>query len=163
MRLGVRLRGLFMGLMLLAVAGPVMAVQPDEVLKDPAMEARARALGRDLRCMVCQNQSIDDSDADLARDLRVLLRQRLVAGDSDEQAKQYLVDRYGDYVLLRPPFKTTTLVLWLGPAALLLAGGWGAVMFFRRRTASAGPAGERPLDETEQRRLKRLLSNDREG
>ncbi|MDR3440207.1 cytochrome c-type biogenesis protein CcmH [Telmatospirillum sp.] len=160
MKLGALVLGLFL---LLGTGGAALAVQPDEVLKDPAMEARARTLGRDLRCMVCQNQSIDDSDADLARDLRVLLRQRLVAGDTDEQAKQYLVDRYGDYVLLKPPFKTTTLVLWLGPGCLLLCGIWAAVMFYRRRSASGGPEGGQPLSEAERLRLKRLLSNDREG
>jgi cytochrome c-type biogenesis protein CcmH len=141
--------------------GPAFAVQPDEVLKDPQMEARARMLGRDLRCLVCQNQSIDDSDADLARDLRVLLRQRLVAGDSDEQAKQYLVDRYGDYVLLKPPFKATTLVLWLGPGALLLCGIWAAVGFYRRRSVAAGGAeASLPLSEAEQKRLTKLLANE---
>jgi cytochrome c-type biogenesis protein CcmH len=147
---------------LLAAHGTVLAIQPDEVLSDPAMEARARALGKELRCLVCQNQSIDDSDADLARDLRVLLRQRLVAGDSDAQAKQFLVDRYGDYVLLNPPFKATTLVLWLGPAVLLVCALLGAVVFFRRRNAGAAPAGD-PLSEAEQKRLRRLLSEEREG
>ncbi len=118
-------------LTLLLAVGPALAVLPDEVLQNPQLEARARALGRDLRCLVCQNQSIDDSDADLARDLRILLRQRLVAGDSDAQAKQFLVDRYGDYVLLKPPFKTTTLVLWLGPGVLLLCGIGAAIGFYR--------------------------------
>lgn len=157
-----RLSGLLLGVVLLfGVGASALAVQPDEVLKDPQLEARARALGRDLRCLVCQNQSIDDSDADLARDLRLLLRQRLVAGDSDVQAKQYLVDRYGDYVLLNPPFKATTLVLWLGPGALLLCGVWAAVIFYRRR----GPAGEVgeagfPLSDIEQRRLTKLLGKE---
>lgn len=143
---------------LLGVHGVALAIQPDEVLKDPQLEARARALGRDLRCLVCQNQSIDDSDADLARDLRILLRQRLVAGDSDDQAKQYLVDRYGDYVLLRPPFKTTTLVLWLGPGVLLLAGAVAVVGFFRRRSAAGVAAA--PLSEAERRRLAGLLKDE---
>jgi cytochrome c-type biogenesis protein CcmH len=157
-----KVAGLIFAIMLALTAGPAAwAVQPDEVLKDPALEARARALGRDLRCLVCQNQSIDDSDADLARDLRLLLRQRLLAGDSDDQARQYLVDRYGDYVLLRPPFKATTLVLWLGPGGLLLGGVWAAVVFYRRRAASAAP--QSALSEAEQARVKRLLSNDREG
>ena len=135
-----------------------MAVQPDEVLKDPQLEARARVLGRDLRCLVCQNQSIDDLDADLARDLRILLRQRLLAGDSDQQAKQYLVDRYGDYLLLKPPFKSTTLVLWLGPGVLLLGAIGAAVAFYRRRAGTTAP-----LDEAERRRLTAMLSDDKNG
>jgi cytochrome c-type biogenesis protein CcmH len=125
------------------------------MLPDPALEARARAISRDLRCLVCQNQSIDDSDADLARDLRILLRQRIQAGDSDDQAKQFLVDRYGDYVLLKPPFKTNTLVLWLGPPLLLLAGF--AIAFAaakKRRPTEAAP----PLTAEEKTRLDRLLS-----
>ncbi|WP_420824062.1 cytochrome c-type biogenesis protein [Telmatospirillum siberiense] len=154
---------LFAVLLLLPfMQGPARAVQPDEVLKDPQLETRARDLSKDLRCLVCQNQSIDDSDADLARDLRVLLRQRLVAGDSDAQAKQYLVDRYGDYVLLKPPFKTTTLVLWLGPLVLLLCGIWVAVGFYRRRGAAQGETeASIPLNEAEQKRLSKLLANER--
>jgi cytochrome c-type biogenesis protein CcmH len=147
----------------LLMHGPLLAVQPDEVLKDPQLEARARDLGRDLRCLVCQNQSIDDSDADLARDLRILLRQRLVAGDSDAQAKQYLVDRYGDYVLLRPPFKATTLVLWLGPGALLLGGIWAAVGFYRRRAGTNTDGLTAPLDKVELRRLAALLHDNKHG
>jgi len=143
---------------------PALAVQPDELLPDPQMEARARTIGKDLRCPVCQNQSIDDSDADLARDLRLLVRKRLVAGDNDSQVKQYIVDRYGDYVLLDPPFKTVTLVLWLGPAALLLAAlaaGWS---FLRRRkeatTAEPAPAA---LSEDEKRRVAALFAGDDQG
>jgi cytochrome c-type biogenesis protein CcmH len=172
---GIQSRRLFRGIMrsvfavmsvllvtLLMVANPVFAVQPDEVLKNPQLEARARDLSRDLRCLVCQNQSIDDSDADLARDLRIILRQRLVAGDSDAQAKQYLVDRYGDYVLLKPPFKTTTLVLWFGPGVLLLCGIWAAIGFYRRRSVAAGGAEMGiPLSDTEQRRLSKLLANEK--
>lgn len=143
---------------------PALAVQPDELLPDPQMEARARTIGKDLRCPVCQNQSIDDSDADLARDLRLLVRKRLVAGDTDSQAKQYIVDRYGDYVLLDPPFKTITLVLWLGPAALLLAAlaaGWS---FLRRRklTTAAEPAPA-ALSEDEKRRVAALFAGDDQG
>ena len=99
----------------LPASAPVLAVEPGEVLPDPALEARARALSKELRCLVCQNQSIDDSNAPLARDLRVLVRDRLQAGDSDAKVMEYVTDRYGDYVLLRPPFKATTLVLWIGP------------------------------------------------
>lgn len=163
-----RLAGLLKGLaavfvlLLVIRPAPALAVQPDEMLKDPALEGRARELSKDLRCLVCQNQSIDDSDADLARDLRILLRQRLTAGDTDEQAKQYLVDRYGDYVLLKPPFKTTTLVLWLGPLVLLLLAVWAAVAFYRRRGAALGEteAGV-PLNEAERKRLSQLLANER--
>jgi cytochrome c-type biogenesis protein CcmH len=144
-------------LMVLTTSGPIWAVQPDEMLKDPHLEARARALGRELRCLVCQNQSIDDSDADLARDLRLLLRQRLLAGDSDAQAKQFLVDRYGDYVLLRPPFKVTTLALWLGPALILLGAGLAAAGVYRRHAARAAP----PLSPEEEARLAPWLKDDR--
>ena len=119
--------------LVLIMAGNAYAVQPDEMLANPVLEQRARDLGKELRCMVCQNQSIDDSDADLARDLRILLRQRLMAGDSDAQAKQYLVDRYGDYVLLNPPFKATTLLLWFGPLLFLLMGIAVMVSFYRSR------------------------------
>ena len=144
---------------------PALAVQPDELLPDPQMEARARTIGKDLRCPVCQNQSIDDSDADLARDLRLLVRKRLVAGDTDAQAKQYIVDRYGDYVLLDPPFKTITLVLWLGPAALFLAAlaaGWN---FLRRRkqTTTATQPAPAALNEDEKRRVAALFAGDDQG
>lgn len=109
------------------------AVRPDEMLKDPALEARARHLSEELRCMVCQNQSIDDSEAPLAHDLRVLVRQRLEAGDTDKQVLDYLVSRYGDFVLLRPPFKTDTLLLWGLPPLALLAGIAALVAIGRRR------------------------------
>jgi cytochrome c-type biogenesis protein CcmH len=138
-------------------AASAVAVQPDEMLPDPALEARAREISRDLRCLVCQNQSIDDSDAPLARDLRLLLRQRLTAGDSNAQAKQYLVDRYGDYVLLKPPFKTTTLVLWFGPLLLLLGGAAAAFAVYRQRRLK--PAAD-ILSPEEKARLDRLLKDD---
>jgi cytochrome c-type biogenesis protein CcmH len=138
-------------------AASAVAVQPDEMLPDPALEARAREISRDLRCLVCQNQSIDDSDAPLARDLRLLLRQRLTAGDSNAQAKQYLVDRYGDYVLLKPPFKTTTLVLWFGPLLLLLGGVAAAFAVYRQRRLK--PAAD-ILSPEEKARLDRLLKDD---
>jgi cytochrome c-type biogenesis protein CcmH len=137
----------------LALSGAAWAVQPDEMLPDPAMEARARAISRDLRCLVCQNQSIDDSDAELAKDLRVLLRQRLVAGDSDGQARQYLVDRYGDYVLLKPPVKSSTYLLWGGPALLLIGGVLAALAVFRRKSVKPPAA----LTADEQDRLSKLL------
>ena len=107
------------------------AARPDEMLANPALEERARVISKELRCPVCQNQSIDDSDADLAHDLRVLVRQRLEKGDSDAQVKQYLIDRYGDYVLLDPPFKKGTLVLWLGPLFLLFCAFLAARSAFK--------------------------------
>jgi len=142
-------------LFVLALCGPALAVQPDEMLKDPALEARARALSRDLRCMVCQNQSIDDSDAPLARDLRLLVRERLTAGDSDRQVVDFLVARYGDFVLLKPPFTSHTLALWLTPLVVLLAGMFGLWRLRRRRAAEAAPAA--PLSAAEQRRVSELL------
>ena len=138
-------------------AASAFAVQPDEMLPDAALEARAREISRDLRCLVCQNQSIDDSDAPLARDLRLLLRQRLTEGDSNEQARQFLVDRYGDYVLLKPPFKKTTLVLWFGPLLLLLGGAGAAFAVYRQRRLK--PAAD-TLSPEEKARLDRLLKDD---
>ena len=148
---------LLLALSLIPAAGPALAVNPDEMLKDPALEARARELGRDLRCLVCQNQSIDDSDADLAKDLRVIVRERITAGDSDTQVKAFVVDRYGDYVLLKPPFKATTLVLWLGPLALLVGAVALILAFYRRRAAVAAAPPPPPLTPEEQRRLDKLL------
>jgi cytochrome c-type biogenesis protein CcmH len=136
------------------------AVLPSERLGDPALEARARALGQELRCLVCQNQSIDDSSADLAHDLRVLVRERLAAGDSDRQVVAYLTSRYGDYVLLRPPVKPTTWLLWFGPPALLLAGVAsiirGVVAAGRRRRSSLATETA-ALNEHEQHRLVDLM------
>jgi len=118
-----------------------MAVEPDEVLSDATLEARARALSKELRCMVCQNQSIDDSEAPLARDLRILVRERLQSGDSDGQVIDFLVARYGEFVLLRPRFTWQTAVLWLGPAAMLLIGGCAVLVLARRyRVKSAAAA-----------------------
>ena len=107
---------------LLLLAAPAFAVEPGEMLADPALEARAREISKELRCLVCQNQSIDDSDATLARDLRIVVRERLTAGDTDSETVAFIVDRYGDFVLLRPPFKASTLILWIGPALILVAG-----------------------------------------
>jgi len=135
----------------LALAGQARAVTPDEQLADPKLEARARAISQELRCVVCQNQSIDDSAAPLAHDLRVILRERLAAGDSDRQAKDYLVRRYGDFVLLRPPFQPDTWALWLGPLVVLLLGG-GAVALYMRGRGKADPALT-PADEAELARL----------
>ena len=120
-------------LLVLCLATPVVALSPDEILDDPILEQRARDISAELRCLVCQNQSIDDSDADLARDLRVLVRERLVAGDSDEAVRQYVVDRYGEYVLLNPRVGGHTLLLWIAAPVLLLAGLVTLVMMGRRR------------------------------
>jgi cytochrome c-type biogenesis protein CcmH len=144
--------------LLLLLCGPVAAaVTPQEILKDQALETRARALGRELRCLVCQNQSIDDSDAELAQDLRRLVRERLVAGDSDAQVLSFVTARYGDFVLLAPPFRPSTWLLWLGPFVLVLLGGGLIAGFLRRRRPAEEPA---PLDATEARELERLLERD---
>lgn len=144
-----------LALMLTGVAG---AVEPSERLADPVLEARARALSKELRCLVCQNESIDDSNADLAHDLRVLLRQRLKAGDTDQQAIQFLVSRYGDFVLLKPPVEPATYALWFGPPAALLLGALGAFVHLRRRRRTAAPLA--PLNDAEQRRLAKLLEGE---
>jgi len=150
---------------LVAWAGVARAVQPDEVMADPAQEARARNLSRELRCMVCQNQSIDDSEASLARDLRLLVRERIKAGDSDAQVIDFLVARYGDFVLLKPPFKPQTLLLWLLPP-LALAGGAVAVWFQARRRrparAVSDTGGATALTAEEEERLARLVATDTE-
>lgn len=143
----------------MALAGPAVAVEPDEILPDAKLEARARALSVDLRCLVCQNQSIDDSNAPLARDLRVLVRERLKSGDSDADVMKYVVARYGDFVLLRPPFNWKTLLLWLSPPLLLLFVGG---MMWRSTAGAppsvAGQAAARPLSREEEERLARLLT-----
>lgn len=144
-------------LALLLCLGPLaaQAVQPDEMLPDPALEARARAITRELRCVVCQSESIDESNADIARDLRLLVRERLTAGDSDAQVRAYLVDRYGEFVLFRPPFSWRNAPLWLAGPALLLAGGAVAFGFIRRRARASAP--ERPpLTPEEEARLREL-------
>jgi len=120
-------------LALLWLALPAFAVNPDEMLSDPALEARARTISEGLRCLVCQNESIDDSDADLAHEIRVLVRERLKAGDSDDQVRQYLVDRYGEFVLLKPVLAWHTLVLWVAAPTILLAGGLVLFVAARRR------------------------------
>jgi cytochrome c-type biogenesis protein CcmH len=150
------IRALLLALALL-VSGPAFAVEPDEILADPALEARAREISRDLRCLVCQNESIDDSNADLARDLRLLVRERLLAGDSDQQVMAYIAARYGDFVLLDPPVKPKTWALWFGPGLLLLVAGTGVVHYLRRRQTASAPA---PLDAAERKRLDALLRAD---
>jgi cytochrome c-type biogenesis protein CcmH len=134
-----------------------LAVQPDEMLGDPRLEARARALSRELRCMVCQNQSIDDSEAPLARDLRLLVRERLRAGDSDQKVLDFLVVRYGEFVLLRPPLQWHTALLWLTPLVLLIGGAIVLIVLAGQRKRAHESA---PLSDDEQARLARLLAQD---
>lgn len=134
-------------------ATPVLAVQPNEVLKDPGLESRARHISEGLRCLVCQNQSIDDSDAPLAKDLRVLVRERLIAGDSDRQVVDYVVSRYGEFVLLRPVFAWHTLLLWLSPLLIMLAGVFG-IWRLARRTV---PERETELSQAEKAEIATLV------
>ena len=142
--------------MLFCAALPARAaIGPDEILPDKALEARAREITKQLRCLVCQNQSIDDSNAPLARDLRLLVRERLKAGASDAATLAYVVARYGDFVLLRPPVKATTWLLWFGPAALLI--GAALFLFVRARRKGAAPAGPAPLSDDEQKKLAALM------
>lgn len=143
-----------LALALVLVAGPLVAIGPDEILADPALEARARALSRELRCLVCQNESIDDSNAELARDLRLLVRRRLTAGDSDAAVITYIHDRYGDFVLMRPPVTDRTALLWFGPFGLLAGIGLWLVLRARRKTKA--PAAPTPLTETEREQLRQL-------
>ena len=148
------MKGLAALLLATLLAVPALAVEPSEMLPDPALESRARAIGRELRCVVCQNQSIDDSAAEVARDMRRAVRERLAAGDHDEQVFAYMVARYGDYVLLKPPFKAGTWALWLGaPLVLIVAGGMLLIAARRRKP----PALPQPLSDEEQRRLAALL------
>ncbi len=158
------------GLLGLITAGAVSllafqasAVQPDEILDDPALEDRAREISKDLRCLVCQNQSIDDSNAELARDLRLIVRERLVEGDTNDEVFDFVVARYGDYVLLRPPIKPETYALWFGPAVIVLIAGIGVFVYLRGRAravasgTAAELAQEATLSDAEQARLKSLL------
>jgi len=149
----------------LLAAIPAAAVEPKEMLADPALEARARDLSRGLRCLVCQNESIDESNADLAKDLRRLVRERLAAGDTDRQVTDYVVSRYGDFVLLKPPVKPSTLALWLGPPVILAAATAALVAYYRRRRTAAdgarqGDVPPPPLTAEEEARLARLLGED---
>ena len=143
------------------LAAPAGAVEPDEMLDDPALEERARKLSAQLRCMICQNQTIDDSDADIAKDLRILVRERLKAGDSDESVIAFLVDRYGEFVLLKPTFAPHTLVLWFAAPLVLLLGLAGMVIAVRRRRAAADPA--QGLTAEEAAELERILSPGEDG
>ncbi len=161
-RLSLTLLAVLMALLVLPgaplrLAQPALAVEPSEMLDDPRLEARARALSKNLRCLVCQNENIDESNAPLAKDLRILLRERLKAGDSDEEAVQFLVDRYGEYVLLKPRFAAHTLILWIGPFVILAIGLLSFWQYRRRVQTSRAAAAEAPLSEEEQRRLEELL------
>ena len=138
----------------LSLAGAVLAVEPDEMLDDPNLEARAREISKELRCLVCRNESIDESNAELARDLRVLVRERITAGDTDDQAIAFIVDRYGEYVLLNPPATGSNLILWIAGPALFLAGLALAGTYVLRRRPEAGPED---LSPDEKARLARLL------
>lgn len=150
----------FLGLLFVLLSPlAARAVEPDEMLPDPALEARARAISAGLRCLVCQNESIDESDAELAKDIRVLIRQKLMAGDSDAQIRTYLVQRYGDFILLKPPFDWTTLLLWLGPGLVLAIGAGASYMAARRKSAdwASAPAA---LSEAEKQKLAAILGHD---
>ncbi|MCP4934318.1 MAG: cytochrome c-type biogenesis protein CcmH [bacterium] len=155
---------LMLAALLLTPAFQVMAVEPDEILSDPKLEARAREVSVNLRCLVCQNQSIDDSNAELAKDLRVLVRERLTKGDTNEQVVSYIVDRFGEYVLLKPRIGLHTMILWFGPLALLLLAGGYFYMSFRSRPAASVSAASSPkleaLSSEEQAALDKLMNKD---
>lgn len=138
---------------------PALAVEPDEILSDPRLEARARVISKDLRCVVCQNQSIDDSNAGIARDMRLLVRERLVAGDADQQVVDYLVARYGEYVLLNPPFRAATLGLWIGPPVMVVIIGAIIFMAFRAQQHHAPVGVPDPFSPADRRRLDALVSD----
>jgi cytochrome c-type biogenesis protein CcmH len=150
-----RLTIALLGALLASLVGPALAVQPDEVMKDRALETRARALSGELRCLVCQNESIDDSEAPLARDIRILIRERIGKGESNDAVRAYLVSRYGDFILLRPPFKPETLLLWLSPL-FTLGLGVAAALYARRRAPSVTPG----LSADEEARLAALTNGD---
>jgi cytochrome c-type biogenesis protein CcmH len=150
------MRRLAVLLVALLMAAPVAAVQPDEILPDPALEERARDISGGLRCIVCRNESIDESNAELARDLRLLVRERLVAGDTDAEVVDYVVARYGEFVLLRPPMSGSTIALWLAAPVLLLFGLGLSVAYVRRRSRAAAP-GEADLSAEESARLEEIL------
>ncbi len=150
-------------ILVVLLATPAWAVEPDEMLDDPVLEARARALSQEIRCLVCQNEPISSSNADLARDLRLLVRERIVAGDSDADVKAFLVARYGDYVLFDPPMKSTTYALWFGPVLILLLGALGVVLYFARARQDAAKATTAPLSAEERARLERLLGDEEQG
>lgn len=147
-------------LLALTFAGHARAVEPDEILQDPVLEARARTISEGLRCLVCQNESVDESHAALARDIRLLVRRRLEGGDTNQQVRDFLVSRYGQFILLKPPIETQTLLLWGTPLIVLALGG-GAILLAARRRPVRDSA--RPLGEAEMRRLDELLADGRKG
>ena len=147
----------FVLLCLSLAPGPAYAVQPGEILADPALEQRARELSVELRCLVCQNQSIDDSNAPLARDLRLVVRERLVAGDTNDQVMRYVVDRYGEFILLRPPLRMGTLLLWITPLVVLGAGLAWILIAWRRRSRITVETGAAPLTEAERMALEKII------
>ena len=142
-------------LALALLATPALAVQPDEILADPALEARARGITRELRCVVCQSESIDESNADIARDLRLLVRERITAGDTDDEVLAFVTDRYGEFVLFRPPMTLANAPLWLAGPAILLVGGALSFVFIRRRARAPAP-DRAPLTAEEEARLREL-------
>ena len=144
-------------LLLLLWTAPALALQPDEVLSDPRLEARAREISKELRCLVCQNESIDASEADLARDLRRIVRERLMAGDSDQAVLDYIVARYGNFVRMTPPFKTGTLLLWLGPLWVLVIGG--TLVYLTMRRAARPHAPDLPLSPEDEKQLRTALGD----
>ncbi len=155
---------IFVGFLMVFLSfSPALAVEPSEVLGDPALEERAREVSKGLRCVVCQNQSIDDSNAELARDMRILVRERIVAGDTNQQVLDYMVSRYGDFVLLKPPLKTATYALWFGPALIVGIGILALFFFYRRKedgTVQTGEEAPATLSEKERRRLDKLMKDE---
>ena len=157
-------RSLFLVLSMVPfLAGPTVAVFIEEKLDDPALEARARDISAEIRCLVCQNQSILDSNADLAKDLRQIVRERIALGESDDQVRNYLVTRYGDWVLLDPPFKMTTLLLWIGPALIFILGAVLAFVFFKGRLYRSEDSDQAGLTVEEEAEIKRLLDHEGPG
>lgn len=162
------MRSIFRPLALALLLAPFMVLSAssvfiEEKLEDPAEEARAREISGEIRCLVCQNQSILDSNADLAKDLRQIVRERISLGDSDAQVRSYLVERYGDWVLLNPPFKMTTLFLWLGPALIFLLGAFAMIVFLRNRNKVGGEDVPAKLSSSEEAEIEQLLNSDESG
>jgi cytochrome c-type biogenesis protein CcmH len=151
-------RFLLVALLAFSVSAPAFAVQPDEILDDPVLEERAREISKELRCVVCQNEPIDSSNAGVARDLRLLVRERLVEGDTDEEVVDFVVARYGDYVLFRPPFKPSTYALWIGPFAIMALGLIGVAVMLARRPRRID-AGAVALSADEEAALDKLLND----
>ncbi|KLN60642.1 cytochrome C biogenesis protein [Kiloniella spongiae] len=156
------MRGLFLFAAVLLIftanSNSVKAFEPDEILDDPALEARAREISKEVRCLVCQNEPIDSSNADLAKELRIVVRERLVAGDSDDDVKSYLSARYGDFVLFRPPFNTATFLLWFGPLLVFGVGGIGLIFFYR---GNKNLKVAKPLSPEEEARFNQFLDEDK--